>query len=130
MDDLIYRAEAIEKAKHDYDYFKGALNATDKVARGKRKPVQAMKKYADMNSVNEKLMHLRDKCGNEEMAFALNWALQMMRNIKTVDAEEVVLCKYCRLFEEDERDTFGYCRLCHDWRKGDDFCSKAVRRER
>ena len=31
MDDLIYRAEAIEKAKHDYDFFKGASNVLDKV---------------------------------------------------------------------------------------------------
>ena len=33
MDDLISRAEAIEKAKHDYDFFKGASNVSDKVRR-------------------------------------------------------------------------------------------------
>ena len=87
-----------------------------------------MKKYADMNFVNEKLMHLRDKCGNEEMAFALNWALQMMRDIKTVDAVEVVRCKDCAYHDEvDEHELWcmgnGYpARLVTP----DEYCSKGA----
>ena len=45
--------------------------------------------------VIEVVERLRDKFGNDEMGFALNWAVQSVRRIKAVDDVEVVRCRDC-----------------------------------
>lgn len=49
-------------------------------------------------------------------------------NTPTADVVEVVRCKECRFYNEDEMmcsDTYGFDR----WWKPTDFCSHGVRRE-
>ena len=48
-------------------------------------------KRADLDA---KLEHLLDKCGNAEMAFALNWALKMTKEILSADVCPVVHARW------------------------------------
>lgn len=59
------------------------------------------------------------------------WSLQLMKNAPTIDAVEVVRCKDCRFFQDNQID--GYypnpeCRWGKDETPNkDDFCSYGVR---
>ena len=57
----------------------------------------AEKEYIRREAVTDKLTLLRDKCGNDEMAFALNWALKLMDNIPAADVEPVRHGKWIKL---------------------------------
>lgn len=46
---------------------------------------------------------LRDKCGNDEMAFALNWASGLLRNVPAADVVEVVRCRDCRNRDPEDK---------------------------
>lgn len=70
---------------------------------------------------------LRDKTDNNDMAFALNWAIQSIKGIPAEDVRPVVLCRDCVHYE------MGVCLKIYDdgaankdaWqeRKPDDYCS-------
>lgn len=47
-----------------------------------------MSDYIKRDEAVEKLRHLRDKCGNEEMAFALNWGASLVQKMFGADVRE------------------------------------------
>lgn len=50
--------------------------------------------YIKREDVEEKIERLRDKCGNDEMEFALNWALKRIKEIPSADVQSVVRGKW------------------------------------
>lgn len=47
-----------------------------------------MTDYIKREDAVEKLRHLRDKCGNEEMAFALNWGASLVQKMFGADVRK------------------------------------------
>ena len=69
---------------------------------------------------------LRDRCENDEMAFALNWAAGIIRDMTAVDAAEVVRCRECIVHDNcAAEDVFKFAGLREDRR----FCGVGKRRE-
>ena len=71
--------------------------------------------------VLDKIEHLRDKCGNDEMAFALNWASGLIRDIQAVDAVEVKHGYWNRVHDDvcywSECSKCGERQPLHQWRQ-------------
>lgn len=87
---------------------------------------------------------LRDKSGNDEMAFALNWASRLIRDTPAADVVEIVRCRDCKhrivnenygkrgylklkaMCELDTGDPFAFGRDAgnEDW-----FCADGKRKE-
>lgn len=67
---------------------------------------------------------LRDKTDNDDMAFALNWALQSINNISAVDVPEIVTCEQC-VYHVDNGYHYcnKWCEPCPD--NADFFCAYA-----
>ena len=77
-----------------------------------------MSDYISREDVVSKIEHLRDKCGNDEMAFALNWAKALVIKIPVADAKPVVHGTWIPYTEEDD-DGCKYighrCSICNEW---------------
>lgn len=57
-------------------------------------------------------------------------ALQMVRDAPTIDAVEVVRCRDCKHWDnEDDAQRCSYTHNGLHWAKPDDFCSYGERRE-
>lgn len=96
------------------------------------------KEYIEREAVQAKLERLRDKCGNDEMTFALNWALDLILKIPSADVVEIVRCKDCKYYREEPSQHVDdavvvWCDAGHyptskvmpdDW-----FCAGGQRRE-
>ena len=62
---------------------------------------------------------LRDKTDNEDMAFALNWAIQSIKGIPVEDVPEIVTCEQC-VYHVD--NGYHYCnKWCDTWADNADF---------
>lgn len=71
-----------------------------------------MSDYISREAALTVMERLRDKCGNDEMAFALNWASGLLRNVPAADVVEVVRCKDCKYRVVNEHfGKKGYLRL-------------------
>jgi len=78
--------------------------------------------------------------GDKDNLFAdgIDYAMDIVRNIKAVDAVSVIRCKDCKWYERDKLKG-GFCRkpeasmwspgLPIDELKPDDYCSNAKRKE-
>ena len=54
-----------------------------------------MSEYISREAAKTIIERLRDKCGNDEMAFALNWASRLIRDTPAADVVVVVRCYEC-----------------------------------
>ena len=87
-----------------------------------------MAEYIEREAAKIILERVRDKCGNDEMAFALNWASRLIRDIPAAD----VVARDCfdRLLAENDRlrqeRPVVRCRDCkhYDCEDGDQKCVK------
>lgn len=77
---------------------------------------------------------LRDKCGYDEMVFALNWASRLIRDTPAADVVEVVRCGECIFWDTSWNPGVGmkgeahYCPRCHLVTLKDSFCSGGYRK--
>lgn len=81
-----------------------------------------MNEYINKDETVIILERLRGRCGNDDMAFALNWAANIVKSMSAADVEEVrhgKIVKTGRLYpfcsECDtslERSYFRYCPYC------------------
>lgn len=74
---------------------------------------------------------LRDKTDNEDMAFALNWAIQSINNIPAVDVRSVVLCRDCihaRHYTNKIKCGYWSEQTASEIVCEDDFCSYGEKR--
>ena len=83
--------------------------------------------YIEREAVKEKFERLRDKCGNNDMAFALNWAVSLTGKIPAADVVPVVRCCECKHRHDD-----NFCggrgwpaHLVPD----DGYCDRGVRKD-
>lgn len=113
MDELIYKAEAMRRLKATYDgRVAGLRDKDDLFAEGIERTL--------------------------DFAAGIEYAMEIIGNIKAVDAVPVIRCKDCKysreLNHEDpkERQFIEGCVWCMNWEYGvfpDDYCSNAKRRE-
>lgn len=84
-----------------------------------------MTEYIEREAVKEKIERLRDKCGNNDMAFALNCAVSLTGKIPAADVVPVrhgrwikdgesgpVCCSECGEEHEWEDYRANYCDVC------------------
>lgn len=72
---------------------------------------------------------LRDRCDNDEMSFALNWAANIIRDMTAVDAVPVVRCGDCKNGVYSEYYGNVVC-TAHLWVRGPKYyCADGKRRE-
>ena len=67
-----------------------------------------MNEYTNKKEVVTILERLRDCCGNGDMAFALNWAAETVKNMSAADVEEV---RHGKIVETGRR--YPYCSVCN-----------------
>ncbi len=67
-----------------------------------------MSDYISREAAKTIIDRLRDKCGNDEMSFALNWASRLIRDTPAADVVEVVRCCECAYHDDDSQ--YHYCR--------------------
>lgn len=93
-----------------------------------------MSDYIRREEVVCKIERLRDKCGNDEMAFALNWAKELVIKIPAADVRPVVrekwlAAEYCHGAEGYEEGWFerraiagdaAYCSKCGEFARLDE----------
>lgn len=70
------------------------------------------KEYIEREAVKEKIERLRDKCGNNEMAFALNWAVSLTGKIPAADVVPVRHGKWIDEIDPWDRQHIGKCSEC------------------
>lgn len=80
------------------------------------------KEYIEREAVKEKIERLRDKCGNNEMAFALNWAVSRTGKIPAAD---VVPVRHGRWIDTGD---FISCSECNATRMKEFLCDYGVAR--
>lgn len=66
-----------------------------------------MPEYISREAALTIMERLRDKCGNDEMAFALNWASRLIRDTPAADVVEVVRCRECIYNRGESKDLWG-----------------------
>lgn len=71
-----------------------------------------MNEYISRESAKSKIERLRDKCGNDEMAFALNWALKLLDKISAADVKQVVHGKWT-VISTFEDCFYAQCEKCN-----------------
>lgn len=64
--------------------------------------------YIKRKKATDIVERLRDKCGNDEMTFALNWANRLLKEIPAEDAEKRKHGTWVR----DENNGLDYCSEC------------------
>ena len=69
-----------------------------------------MAEYISREEAISKIERLRDKCDNDEMAFALNWAIGLVEKIPAADVQPVVRGEW----EESRVPGISGCSNCHD----------------
>lgn len=57
---------------------------------------------------------LRDKTDNDDMAFALNWAIQSIKGIPAADVKPVARGKWLTEYEPDGKPYCLHCSVCDD----------------
>lgn len=72
---------------------------------------------------------LRDKCGNDEMAFALNWASRLLRDAPAADVVEVVRCAECKYDEHCMLQEFVRDERIEPYDKTVFFCADGERKD-
>ena len=85
-----------------------------------------MSDYIRREEVVCKIERLRDKCGNDEMAFALNWAKELVNKIPAADVRPVVRGEWyngdrnegaqkVKLDCDGNVTDTAFCSVCGDW---------------
>ena len=90
-----------------------------------------MSEYISREAAKTITERLRDKCGNDEMAFALNWASRLIRDTPAADVVEVVRCYECIYWEHRPDRQYDLCAYLFGAKHSctpEDFCSRGKRK--
>lgn len=87
-------------------------------------------KYIRLSYVESRLEVLRDRCGNEDMAFALNWALRLIKDTPQDDLVTLICCKDCIHHDagENECESWNYCKILGKDVSDDWFCKSGKKK--
>ena len=85
--------------------------------------------YIRREDALEKIERLRDKSGNEDMTFALNWAVKVVRELSAADVRPVIFCKDCEWWGKQVDSAQGRCMRLGIYPTGGWFCANGKREE-
>lgn len=83
-----------------------------------------MSDYIKRDEAVEKLRHLRDKCGNEEMGFALNWGANLVQQMLAADVRENVHGYWIPALDYSNGNEDIECSACGEWFKSIELCGR------